>query len=445
MNIGIVSQTPLLRFSETFDNEPIVKLSELDREKYNYTIGGVSIMVNNLIRKMQNEKFAKKVFWFALNPNAPERIMVRDNLELYNIRQQSKMMKAYTGFKEILWNNIHGLKHEKFSIDEYLGFINYNWLVTKGILELKEEIDLLMIHDFQQLMVGSLIGPAKPAVLRWHIPFIPENFTAQIQKFIINGLEGFDTIIVSTKRDLEGLIRAGYRGVAYQIYPNIDPEKWPRASYRTAVSFGESYGIKEDDFMVLNVARMDPMKSQDVLIKAVALLKKSIPNLKLMLVGNGSFTSSSNGLGSSKGDLQKQSLKTLVKKLELENRVIFTGYLPDDVLSKAYERSNLFVLPSIIEGFGLSTVEAWIYDKVTIVSKGAGVSELITDGLNGYKFNSGRYKELSGLIYRVYKEERASKEIGKNAHRMAKQCYLSNVYKQTERVLKITLENFRHM
>ncbi|MEM0160401.1 MAG: glycosyltransferase family 4 protein [Thermoplasmata archaeon] len=442
MNIGIVSQTPLIKFNENAEKEHIIKLSDLDKKAYNYTIGGVSIMVNNLIRKMQDSKFATKVYWFALNPKAPYKIIVRDNFELYNISQQPKMLKAYTNFKEILWNNIHGFKHEEFDREEYLGFLNYNWLVAKGVLEMKENIDLLMIHDFQQLMVGSMIGPAKPAVLRWHIPFIPENFTFQIRKFIVNGLEGFDSIIVSTKRDLEGLIRAGYRGIAYQIYPNIDPEKWGRESKKAAVSFGETYGIKEDDFLVLNVARMDPMKSQDILIKAVARLKKSIPNIKLMLVGNGSFTSSSNGLGSSKGELHKQYLKELVKKLSIEDRIIFTGYLPDSVLSKAYERADLFVLPSKIEGFGLSVVEAWIYENVTIVSRGAGVSELITDGVNGFKFNPGEYIELANIILKVYKEEQERSEIGKNAHRMAKQCYISNVYKQTERVLRITLDNF---
>ncbi len=442
MNIGIVSQTPLIKFNENAKNESIVRLSDLSEGSYNYTVGGVSIMVNNLIRKMQNSKFATKVYWFALNPKAPEKIIVRDNFELYNISQQPKMLKAYTNFKEILWNNIHGFKHEEFSREEYLGFLNYNWLVAERVLKMKENIDLLMIHDFQQLMVGSMIGPAKPAVLRWHIPFIPENFTFQIRKFIVNGLEGFDTIIVSTKRDLEGLIRAGYRGVAYQIYPNIDPEKWHRESNKVAVNFGETYGIKEDDFLVLNVARMDPMKSQDVLIKAVARLKKSIPNIKLMLVGNGSFTSSSNGLGSSKGELHKQYLKELVKKLNIEDIVIFTGYLPDNVLSKAYERADVFVLPSKIEGFGLSVVEAWMYAKVTIVSRGAGVSELITDDVNGFKFNPGEYIELANRIMKVYKEEQERIEIGKNAHRMAKQCYISNVYKQTERVLRITLDNF---
>ncbi|MGC8689718.1 MAG: glycosyltransferase family 4 protein, partial [Thermoplasmata archaeon] len=131
-------------------------------------------------------------------------------------------------------------------------------------------------------------------------------------------------------------------------------------------------------------------------------------------------------------------------ELRVEDRVIFTGYLTNEELFKAYQRSNLFVLPSRIEGFGLTAVEAWLYGKVTIVSRGAGVSELITDGVNGYKFNPGDHKELGRLILKVYKEERDSKEIGQYARRIARQCYISNVYRQIERILKETAENFKH-
>ncbi|MEM3965635.1 MAG: hypothetical protein QXP79_03480 [Thermoplasmata archaeon] len=125
MNIGIVSQTPLIKFNEEMEREKIIKLSELKKDSYNYTIGGVSIMVNNLIKKMQENKFASKIYWFALNPNAPYKIIVRNNFELYNITQQPMMLRAYTNFKEILWNNIHGIKHEEFSMEDYLGFLSW--------------------------------------------------------------------------------------------------------------------------------------------------------------------------------------------------------------------------------------------------------------------------------------------------------------------------------
>ncbi|MGC8598856.1 MAG: glycosyltransferase family 4 protein [Thermoplasmata archaeon] len=443
MNLGIISQTPLVKFDENVESDELTS-KELENYKHSYTVGGVSIMVNNLIERLQKERFANKVFWFSLNPPAPKRIIMRENFELRHIKMPNRMLKSYTNFKEILWNNIHGLKHGRFSREDYLGFLNYNWLATKEILEIEERIDILMIHDYQQLMVGSMLGPVKPSVLEWHIPFIPENFTFQIKKFLVNGLEGFDTVIVSTKRDLEGLIRAGYRGVAYQIYPNIDPEKWKRVPEEKAVEFAESYGIKDGDFMILNVARMDPIKSQDTLIRSVAILKKSIPNIKLMLVGNGSFTSSTGGLGSSKGEMHRQFLQNLARDLRVEDRVIFTGYLHNEDLFRAYQRANLFVLPSRMEGFGLTVVEAWLYGKVTIVSRGAGVSELITDGLNGYKFNPGDHRELARLILKVYKERKDSKEMGLYARKMARQCFISNVYRQIERVLKETAENFKH-
>ncbi|MBD6956011.1 MAG: hypothetical protein ACPLVI_08155 [Thermoplasmata archaeon] len=158
MNLGIVSQTPLLKFDENIESEELT-YKELGNHRYNYTIGGVSIMVNNLIERLQKEGFTDKVFWFSLNPHAPKKIITRDNFELHHIKMQSEMLKSYTNFKEILWNNIHGLKHGRFSREDYLGFLNYNWLVTKDMLELKDNIDILMIHDFQQLMIGSMLGP----------------------------------------------------------------------------------------------------------------------------------------------------------------------------------------------------------------------------------------------------------------------------------------------
>ncbi|MGC8982032.1 MAG: glycosyltransferase, partial [Minisyncoccia bacterium] len=189
-----------------------------------------------------------------------------------------------------------------------------------------------------------MIGPIKPAILRWHVPFIPENFNDKIRKFIISGFEGFDGIIVSTKRDLEGLIRAGFKGLAFQVYPHIDPNEWKNPSSEDLSNFNHSYNINEDDFLILNVARMDPIKSQDVLIKAFAKFNKRVKNAKLMLIGDGSFTSSSSGLKSNKGKEWKNYLERLVEDLKIKDKVIFTGYYPAEKLYAAYKRADLFVL-----------------------------------------------------------------------------------------------------
>jgi len=121
-----------------------------------------------------------------------------------------------------------------------------------------------------------------------------------------------------------------------------------------------------------------------------------------------------------------QYLKQLVKDLGIEKHVIFTGYLSINELKAAYKATGLFVLPSLIEGFGLVVVEAWQYEKCAIVSNGAGVSELITNGVNGYTYNPQDIKQLADYILMLYSNEGERASCGKHAKKLAKVCDISN-------------------
>jgi len=440
LKLGIVSQTPLIRFKKQFENFDKINLRDLSEEDYSYTVGGVTAMEKVLSEYLLENKITSEIHWFSLNPGAPKHVIFSNNFHLYNVSLPHNLLTQYTSFKETLWNNIHGIGNRSFNLRDYLGYLHHNWKLTENVLNTSFDFDIYVIHDFQQLLMGNFIGPSKPAVLRWHIPFIPEYFNKQIKKFILNSFEGFDSVIVSTKRDLEGLIRVGFRGHAYQVYPHIDPKEWKKVDDESVENFSKRYNIRENDFLVLNVARMDPIKSQDILLKAIKKLK--IENIKVMLVGNGSFTSSPNGLKASKGKDWRDYLNRLTKQLNLEDKVIFTGYLPKEDLYSAYQRADLFVLPSIVEGFGLTVVESWLYEKCTIVSNGAGVSELITDEVNGFTFKRNDHKDLAEKIKIAYLDEDLRKECGVNARKMAKQCYVSSTAKKIEKVLRETIENF---
>ncbi len=440
LKLGIVSQTPLVKFKKPFEKIDRIDLRKLSKEDYEFTVGGVTAMEKVLSEYLIENEIANEIHWFSLNPNAPKHVIVNDNFHLHNVSLPKNLLKQYTSFKETLWNNIHGIGKRSFNIKDYMGYLHHNWKLTENILNLSFDADVYVIHDFQQLLMGNFMGPSKPSVLRWHIPFIPEYFNKQIKKFILNSLEGFDSIIVSTKRDLEGLIRIGFRGQAYQVYPHIDLKEWHKVDNEEVDKFSKKYNIKENDFLILNVARMDPIKSQDLLLRAVAQLKKE--NIKVMFVGNGSFTSSANGLKSSKGKDWREHLMNLTKELKIEKNVIFTGYLPKNDLYNAYQKADLFVLPSLVEGFGLTVVESWLYEKCAIVSTGAGVSELITDEVNGFTFKRNDYKDLANKIMVAYNDEDLRKECGSNARKMAKQCYVSITSKKIEKILIETIENF---
>jgi len=156
-----------------------------------------------------------------------------------------------------------------------------------------------------------------------------------------------------------------------------------------------------------------PMKGQDVIIKALPAILRRFPKTKLLLIGNGSFTSSRRGgLGHSKGAIWQRKLEDLVQELGLEENVIFTGYLLDRELRAAYKRSDVVVLPSIQEGFGLVVIEAWLYKKPVIVSSGAGISELIVQGENGFIFEPKNSEELAEKVIDVLSHPEKGAAIG---------------------------------
>ncbi|KAB3547275.1 MAG: glycosyltransferase, partial [ANME-2 cluster archaeon] len=137
------------------------------------------------------------------------------------------------------------------------------------------------------------------------------------------------------------------------------------------------------------------------------------------------FTSSEKGgLAHPKGSDWNMYLKKLVSDLGLEDRVIFTGFMPDDLLKAAYKRCDLLAFPSHTEGFGLVVVEAWMYKKPVVVSTGAGVSELVMDGLNGYTFEPGNVSELAYKINTVLASPDYAECIGERGYETATQCYI---------------------
>jgi len=166
------------------------------------------------------------------------------------------------------------------------------------------------------------------------------------------------------------------------------------------------------------------MKGQDVIIKALPAILRRFPKTKLLLIGNGSFTSAKKGgLGYHKGAIWQSKLEELVKELGIEENVIFTGYLRDEELRAAYTRSDVIVLPSIQEGFGLVVIEAWLYKKPAIVSSGAGVSELIVQGENGYTFDPKNPEKLAEKVIDVLSHPEKGAAIGEAGFDTVKKEY----------------------
>jgi len=289
------------------------------------------------------------------------------------------------------------------------------------MLEFWKDTDIFYVQDFQLLPTGGMIGPPAPAVLRWHVPFSPDKLPHLTHRAVVKWMEAFDAVVVSTRRDLEGLIKSSYRVRAHQVYPFLDPAEWDEPASSSAVhEFKERIGLRPDEKLLLMVARMDRIKSQDIAIRALSHIKNA-DKFRLVFIGNGSFSSSrKGGLGAGKGGKWKSELEKLVSDLKLKDVVSFLGHVSNEERKAAYSVSSVVLLTSVTEGFGISVLEGWINKKPVVVSKGAGSSELVVDGSNGYTFQPSDDKGASEAIIKAAGPN--AEKLGENGFETSKQC-----------------------
>ncbi len=438
------SQTPFIRFNLTY-SELLDKYGSLpdpvdinDLEEgvdYDFSPGGVTAMIYPLLKKMLYQHILSKVNWVSLGVKYPPKVRVGDIL-VSHLEIPDNVLRSYTVFKENLWSQIHGLSSNPNIFDSsYEGYARFNWINADSMLEFWNDTDIFYIQDFQLLSTGGLIGPPAPAIVRWHVPFVPETLPFLTRRAIVKWIEDFDGVTVSTRRDLEGLIRVGYRGRAHQIYPFVDPEEWKNQPSKEALAqIRERIHLDPDEKLLLMVARMDRIKSHDVAIRAFSLLKKDHhPKTRLVLIGNGSFSSTKKGgLGHGKASRWRAELESLTRTLRLEDSVVFLGHASNEEIKAAYSIASVVLLTSGLEGFGISVLEGWINKKPVVVSRGAGSSELVVDGSNGYTFTPGNYTEAAEAISKALGPQAA--RLGENGYETCRSCFIDNVLQREKAV-----------
>ncbi len=153
------------------------------------------------------------------------------------------------------------------------------------------------------------------------------------------------------------------------VYDGVDLERFRH--YETGQFVRDELGIGKDRLVVGMISRLDPLKGQDTLIRAIAALQKDFPNLTLLLTGEGSV----------RDRWYCEHLEGLAKELCPPGTVIFTG-IRDDI-DRIMNAVDVAALPSRDEGFGLMLVEAMASGKPVVASAVGGIPEVIEDGVTG--------------------------------------------------------------
>lgn len=167
------------------------------------------------------------------------------------------------------------------------------------------------------------------------------------------------------------------------IYEGIDLEKFNPLN---AQPFDfSSFNLLPENYL-LYVGNVYPHKNIDVLVKVFASLKKRPTinsNLKLVLVG--------------KKDHFLEGIIEQVKRLGLEDSVVFPGYVPDEQLISLYESCLCYVFPSLYEGFGLPPLEAIALGAPVVVSNTTCLPEIFGEHIE--YFNPKSSQDMEQVLY----------------------------------------------
>lgn len=174
--------------------------------------------------------------------------------------------------------------------------------------------------------------------------------------------------------------------------------------FRNGLANKSYLNFSNEIFLVTMVARFSEQKDQGSVIKALALLP---PHIHLLLVGE--------------GDKLAENTK-LVADLELASRVHFLGFRTD--IPEILSLSDIIVLSSFWEGFGLAIVEGMASGKPVIASNVSGLNEIVA-GI-GSLFEVGDYVELSRMIMNYHDDNEYYESSSKSSYLKAQRFNIIN-------------------
>jgi phosphatidylinositol alpha-1,6-mannosyltransferase len=166
--------------------------------------------------------------------------------------------------------------------------------------------------------------------------------------------------------------------------------------------------------LVAFAGRLIDWKGVDDLLDATALLVTELPNLSVVIAGDGPL---------------RAHLEQRVHALGLERRVHFAGWLDADDVAALRCAADVIAVPSRTaadgsrEAQGLSVVEAMALGKPVVASRAGGIPDAITDGENGLLVREADPSALAGALVRLHKDPRLGAQLGKAAAGTAQERY----------------------
>jgi glycosyltransferase involved in cell wall biosynthesis len=234
--------------------------------------------------------------------------------------------------------------------------VDYNGWVAA--LDGLTEVDVVHVHDwFGTVGAASLARRLGcPLVMTVHSTEYDRSLGHPWKEILDREQSGLDAAdrVVAVSRHLKAQLVERYHVPADKVRVIYNAVRPPERLAR----------LESPESVVLYLGRLAAMKGVDTFLRAGARVLRQLPDVLLVVAGEGP---------------EYPRLLTLAAHLDIADRVLFLGKVNEEERSALLARSSVFVLPSIVEPFGIAALEAMAAGVPTIVSKTSGVAEVARD------------------------------------------------------------------
>ncbi|AGK98031.1 glycosyltransferase family 4 protein [Clostridium pasteurianum] len=173
------------------------------------------------------------------------------------------------------------------------------------------------------------------------------------------------------------------------------------------LEFRRNYAL-DDEKIIFFIGRHVFEKGIQLLIDAAPRIIAEYSKAKFVIAGTGPMT---------------EELKYKVKQIGLENKILFSGYMNNEIKSKLYRVANIAVFPSLYEPFGIVALEAMAAGCPIVVSDTGGLSELVKHRVNGMKMINGLVESLKDNVLALLQDNELCERIKEKAKESVKEKY----------------------
>jgi glycosyltransferase involved in cell wall biosynthesis len=338
--------------------------------------------------------------WRGIEIHRPLHINISDSLPDVLAEDVKKWGRGVQLFSKILVYN----------------YLSASKLVNELIRKENFKYDVLIAHDWLSAIAGITVKKEVNLPFAFHVHSTEKgrtlgNGSEVVSNIELRGAQTADLIVTVSYAMKDELIKLGFPKEKIQVcYNGVDPQKYDPETVNTEQirKIRDSYGVKDDELMILFLGRLVGVKGVDRLIMAMPHVLQKTPKAKLVIVGL--------------GDLQEYT-SNLVKTMRLQDSIKLNfEFISEEERILHYAACDVAVFPSLYEPFGIVVLEAMSMERPVVVGAAgvSGMREIVIccgEEQCGFHINPNNPADIAWGINSALENPEKTKWLGKNGRR----------------------------